>query len=161
MLIVAHSAAFAGVDRPPIKIAVFDFELEDVTPAAAFDGKSTSSASNLQKVGVEAREMLAKSGRYSIIDASTVQATPVLMKSLRNCEGCEAAIALALGAEQSMMGVITRVTQTDYYVQVQIRNCRTGKVLDEQEANFAGGDDGWASGVRMLIKHQILVGADP
>jgi hypothetical protein len=48
------------------------------------------------------------------------------------------------------------VTQTDYYVAIRIRDARTGKILGQQEANFAGGDDGWASGVRMLIKHQVL-----
>ena len=84
----------------------------------------------------------------------------VTEKPLRNCNGCEAGIALQLGAEQSLIGVVTRVTQTDYYVQILIRDSRTGKVIDQQEANFAGGDDGWASGVRMLIKHQVLVSAD-
>jgi hypothetical protein len=77
-------------------------------------------------------------------------------KSLRNCEGCEAGIALQLGAEQSLIGVVRRVTQTDYYVVIQIRDARTGKLLDQQEANFAGAEDGWSSGVRMLIKHQVL-----
>ena len=80
----------------------------------------------------------------------------VTEKSLRNCNGCEAGIALQLGAEQSLIAVVTRVTQTDYYVLIQIRDARTGTILDQQEANFAGGDEGWASGVRMLIKHQVL-----
>jgi hypothetical protein len=47
---------------------------------------------------------------------------------------------------------------TDYYVWIQISDARTGKVLNQQAANFAGGDDGWASGVASLIKHQVLVG---
>jgi hypothetical protein len=45
-------------------------------------------------------------------------------------------------------------------VVIQIRDARTGKLFNQQEANFAGSDDGWASGVRMLIKHQILVSVD-
>jgi hypothetical protein len=45
-------------------------------------------------------------------------------------------------------------------VLIQIRDARTGKILDQQSANFAGGDDGWASGARMLIKHQILATQD-
>ena len=105
----------------------------------------------------EARRLLAQSGRYSLVDVSKVEAEPVVGRSLRHCDGCEAAIALQLGAEQSLIGVVTRVTQTDYYVQIQIRDARNGKVLVQQEANFAGSDEGWASGVRMLIKHQILV----
>ena len=91
---------------------------------------------------------------------SKVDAKPVTERSLRDCDGCETAIALQLGAEQSLVGVVRRVTQTDYYVLVRIRDARTGKMLDEQEANFAGGADGWASGVGMLIKHQVLASAD-
>ena len=141
---------------PPIKIVVFDFELEDVSPASALLGKTTSSAAAMEKVSSAARRALAQSGRYDVIDASKVDAQPVAEKSLRNCDGCEAGIARKLGAEQAMVGVVRRVTQTDYYVLIQIRDARTGKILNQQDANFAGGDDGWASGVRMLIKHQVL-----
>jgi hypothetical protein len=148
-------AADAG-KSPPVKLAVFDFELEDVSPAASLLGRSTSTAAMMQKVSSEARRVLAQSGRYSLIDVSKVDAKPVTEKSLRNCDGCDAGIALQLGAEQSLVGVVKRVTMTDYYVVIQISDCRTGKLLNQQEANFAGGDDGWASGVRMLIKHQIL-----
>jgi hypothetical protein len=144
----------------PVKLAVFDFELEDTSPAAALLGKTTSSAAAMEKAGSEARRMLAQSGRYSLIDVSKADSKPVAEKSLRHCDGCEAGVALQLGAEQSLLGVVTRVTQTDYYVLIEIRDARTGKLVNQQEANFAGGDDGWASGVRMLIKHQILVDAN-
>jgi hypothetical protein len=144
----------------PIKMAIFDFELEDVSPASSYLGKTTSSATSMEKVSIEARKMLAQSGRYSLVDVSKVDAEPVTARSLRRCDGCEAGIALRLGAEQSLFGVVTRVTQTDYYVQIQIRDARNGKLLDQQEANFAGSDEGWASGVRMLIKHQILITQD-
>jgi hypothetical protein len=141
---------------PPVKLAVFDFELEDVSPAASLLGETTSNAAVMEKVSSEARRVLAQSGRYSLIDVSKVDAKPVTKKSLRNCNGCEAGIALQLGAQQSLIGVVRRVTQTDYYMLIQIRDARTGKILDQQEANFTGAADGWASGVRMLIKHQVL-----
>jgi hypothetical protein len=144
----------------PIRLAVFAFELEDVSPASSLMGKTTSSAASMARVTSEARRMLSQSGRYHLIDLDKVDAKPVTEKSLRQCDGCEASIALECGAEQSLLGIVTRVTQTDYYVQIVIRNARTGKILDEQAANFAGGDDGWASGVRMLIKHQLLVSSD-
>ena len=162
LLGVALSPAFAKEpDKSrPVKIAVFAFELEDVSPASSLLGKTTSSAASMENVSSEARRMLAESGRYDLVDVSNVEAKPVTQKLLRQCDGCEASIALQLGAQQSLIGVVTRVTQTDYYVQIVIRDARSGKILDEQEANFAGGDDGWASGVRMLIKHQVLVSAD-
>ena len=145
-----------AVKSPPVKIAVFDFELEDVTPAASLLGKTTSSTATMDAVSKQARRELAHSERYNVIDVSQVDAKAVTEKSLRNCEGCEAGIALQLGAEQSLLGVVRRVTQTDYYVVIQIRDARTGKLLDQQEANFAGAEDGWSSGVRMLIRHQVL-----
>jgi hypothetical protein len=160
LLACASALAEVAVNPPSVKIAVFDFELEDVSPASSYLGKTTSSATSMEKVSSEARKVLAQSGRYSLVDVSKVDAEPVTGRSLRHCDGCEAGIALQLGAEQSLVGVVTRVTQTDYYVQIQIRDARNGKLLDQQEANFAGSDEGWASGVRMLIKHQILVTRD-
>jgi Protein of unknown function (DUF2380) len=144
----------------PVKIAVFDFELEDVSAAASLPGETDADSTRLKDVTSEARRVLAQSGRYSLIDVSKVDANAVTEQSLRNCNGWDAGIALQLGAEQSLIGIVRKVSMTDYYVLVQISDCRTGKVLNQQEANFAGGDDGWASGVRMLIKHQILASAD-
>src|SRR5450631_1111360 len=80
----------------PVKIAVFAFELEDVSPAASFLGKTTSSIVAMEKVSSEARRVLAQSGGYSLIDVSKVDSKPVTEKSLRNCDGCEAGIALQL-----------------------------------------------------------------
>lgn len=155
-LACATVAATGAVQPTPIKIAVFDFELDDASPAAAFLGQSTSSAALMAKVSSAAREELEHSGRYRVIDASQLDPKLLGERSLKNCAGCEAGIALRLGAEQSLIGVVRRVTQTDYYVTVLIRDARSGKIVDQQEANFAGGEEGWASGVRMLIRHQIL-----
>jgi Protein of unknown function (DUF2380) len=142
---------------PSVKIAVFDFELEDVSAAAAASlGDSADDSTRMHAVTDEARRVLAQSGRYSIIDTKGIGAQPVKDKSLRNCDGCDAAIALKLGAERSLIGVVTRVAKTEYYVSLRITDTGTGKVLNEQSAFFTGADDAWASGVRMLLKHAVL-----
>jgi len=148
------SPALAG--DSPVKLAVFDFELEDATPAAALLGKATSTAASMDNVTRAARDALAASGRYTLVDVGKADAKPALERALHHCDGCEAAIARSLGADESLIGIVSRATQTDYYVAIMIRDAHTGKIVDEQEANFAGGEEGWASGVRMLIKHQIL-----
>jgi hypothetical protein len=155
-------APLRAADAPasvPVKIAVFEFELVDASPSAALLGKSTTDAASMQKVSTAARQELTKSGRYSVIDASHDSPQPT-DPPLRDCNGCEAGIALRLGAEQSLLGIVKVATQTDYYVVIQIREARTGKLIDEQGANFAGSEEGWPSGVRMLIKHQLLVPHD-
>jgi hypothetical protein len=150
------SPALAGA--MPVKLAVFDFELEDATPAAAVLGKATSTAASLDEATRAAREALAASGRYTLVDVpAKAEAKPAHERTLQDCDGCEAAIARESGANQSLIGVVVRVTQTDYYIAIVIRDARTGKVVDAERAMLMGGEESWASGVRMLIKHQILV----
>jgi hypothetical protein len=159
-LLVAHVVAHAeeAVKPPPIKLAVFEFELEDASPTAVYQGKTPSNADEeLRKATSAARNELTQSGRYALVDVGKVASTPVTEKALRRCDGCEAGIAQQLGAEQSLLGVVIRATATDYYVLIRIRDARTGKIIDQESANFAGSEEGWASGVRMLIKHQVLV----
>jgi len=138
-MLFLNSACFPALaanpgKSPPIKIAVFDFELDDVSPAASATGVSGSGAGAMEKVSSTARRVLAQLGRYSLIDVSKADAQPVKEKSLRNCSGCEAAIGLQLGADQSLIGVVRRVPMTDYYVWIQISDARSGKVLDQGTA---------------------------
>src|ERR1700683_3291053 len=60
-LAFAPALAADAVRQAPVKIAVFDFELDAATPAAALPNKSTSAAAALGKVSTEARLALARS----------------------------------------------------------------------------------------------------
>lgn len=142
--------------QAPTRIAVFAFELEDASAAATYLGNTGNRAATMAEVGRAARLELTRSGRYSVIDASGVDISQIAATGLRNCGGCEAGLAFKLGAEQSLLGVVIKATQTDYYVLIQIRDARTGRLLDQQEATFAGSEQGWPSGARMLIRHQVL-----
>jgi len=147
----------ATPNSTPVRIAVFDFELDDQSPTADYLGKTTSDAGAMEKVSKEARRALSESGRYKVIDVPKDDPRTRTPTPLRKCDGCEAHIALQLGADQSLMGVVSKVNETDYYVVIQIREASTGKLLDQQEANFVGSEEGWPSGVRMLIRHQLLL----
>jgi hypothetical protein len=70
-------------------------------------------------------------------------------------------MALPLGAQQSMIGLVRRATQTDYYIEITIRDTRSGEIVNQQAANFAGGEEGWATGVRILLDHQVLYPDQP
>ena len=160
LLVLGLAAArLLAADAPRtglVPIAVFDFRLEDMSPAAVLLDQHPGHAATMEQVNAAARAELAQSGRYRVIDASDSAIGPAAAQSLRDCTDCDAGIALTLGAEQSLVGVVRRVTQTDYYVAIRIRDARSGRILDEEDANFAGGEEGWPSGVRMLIRHQVL-----
>lgn len=154
---VGLAPAFGGPAAPaPVKIAVFAFEFEDLAPAAVLLDKPADTASTMEKVTAAAREELNRSGRYIPIDASKVDTKAAGGKPLRDCNGCEAQLASQLGAGQSMIGLVRKVTETDYYVVIRIRDATSGKVLDQEEALLAGDQSGWPTGVRMVIRHQVL-----
>ena len=154
--VILGTPAFAA-DPAPIKIAVFDFELEDVSAAgAAAQNDAAADFARMRDVSAQARRLLTQSGRYSLVDTAPADAEAVMTRSLHNCNGCDAGIALRLGAEQSMIGLITRVGKTEYYASLQITDVRSGKVVSQQAAFFTGADDAWASGVRMLLRHGAL-----
>jgi len=164
ILLFLAAAALAcpaqGAAPTPAKIAVFEFELEDVSAAGASSKvESADDVTRMKAVTDEARRVLTASGKYTLVDTVGVSAQAAKDGTLRNCNGCDAGIALQLGAERSLIGVVTRVAQTEYYVSLRMTDSRTGKVIDQQTAFFTGADDAWASGVRLLIKHGIL--ADP
>ena len=47
---------------------------------------------------------------------------------IQACNGCEGALAKRLGADQSMVGVVTRVNRTEFTLQILVRDAATGAV---------------------------------
>ena len=115
----------------------------------------------LQRVTDEARRLITESGRYSLVDVSSADAEPVKAHALRNCDGCDAGIALRLGAEQSFVGIVTRISRTEYTVRFQIRDARTGAVIFNKVTDLRmGADYSWDRGAAWLIKNRLLASQD-
>lgn len=137
----------------PITLAVFDFELEDTTAAAA-GASATSDASYLAEVTAGVRESLGQSGRYRIVDVGGEAAKA---HALRDCGGCEAAIAQSLGADQSLIGVVRRVSRTEYTLGFQVRDTRTGAVLARADSGLRlGADYSWKRGAVRLVSDRLI-----
>lgn len=140
-----------------IKIAVFDFELEDYSAGGGVIGETPDDVAQLKRATDEARQLLAQSGRYTLVDVSHADGEAVKAKSLRTCGGCEADIAQKIGAEQSFVGVVARSSRTEYAVGVQIRDARSGSMLFKQQTDLRmGTNDSWNRGVIRLIKNNLL-----
>lgn len=137
----------------PVALAVFDFELEDTTAASA-GASATSDASYLAEVTAGVRESLGQSGRYRIVDVGGEAAKA---HALRDCGGCEAAIAQSLGADQSLIGVVRRVSRTEYTLGFQVRDSRTGAVLARADSGLRlGADYSWKRGAVRLVSDRLI-----
>ncbi len=97
---VSRDVIAALAEPAPIALAVFDFELDDMTAAASAAGLAEADVTRLTEVSDAVREALRQSGHYRMIDVSRASADAVKSRSLRDCGGCDAAIAASLGAER-------------------------------------------------------------
>ena len=148
-------AALAAAQSPPIAIAVFDFELEDMTAAPA--DLAASDAATLAELTNAVRERLAESGRYRLIDLGGASADAVKAHALRDCGGCDAEIARTLGADQSLIGVVRRVSRTEYTLGFQIRDVRTGTVVTRADSGLRmGADYSWKRGAVRLVADRLI-----
>jgi hypothetical protein len=141
----------------PVKLAVFDFELEDFSGGAGIIPESDQDREQLRLATETARRLLVESGRYSLVDVSGADAADVRAHTLRQCDGCDAAIARKLDADQSFVGIVTRISRTDYAVTFKIRDTRTGAPIAVEQTDLRmGANYSWNRGAAWLIKNRLL-----
>ncbi|TQF33310.1 DUF3280 domain-containing protein [Bradyrhizobium sp. UNPA324] len=153
-MFVSREVMAALATPAPIALAVFEFELEDTTAASA-GALAASDASYLAEVTDAVREALGQSGRYRIVEVGREAAATA--GALRDCGGCEAAIAKELGADQSLIGVVRRVSRTEYTLGFQVRDAGTGAVLARGDSGLRlGADYSWKRGAVRLVSDRLI-----
>ena len=156
-LVAAGSSQGAADSKPPVKLALFDFELLDVSGGAGVIPEDARDAEQLRLATEAARKLIAQSGHYALVDVSGADSKPASAHDLHDCGGCDAALAAKLGADQSLVGVVTRVTRTDYNVTYTLRDARSGKVLAVQQTDLRiGANYSWPRGAASLIRDKFL-----
>lgn len=168
ILIVGVLVGFSAEAGPtPIKIVVFDFELSDFSAGAGIAGDPGDDLAQLNKATDEVRQLIRQSGRYVLIDTSgadkaaqslsPADGKAVQNRTLRDCNGCEAPVARELGADQSFVGVVSRISRMEYVVRLQIRDSHTGAVALAAESGLRmGANYSWYRGVADLIRGHLL-----
>jgi hypothetical protein len=143
----------AAAEAAVIKIAVFEFELIDRSAGGGIIAQDAIDTENLRKSTEEARRLLAASGRYGIVDTGSVAAELVSAGGLQHCNGCDGPLARSLGADQSMIGLVTRVNRTEYTLQVVVRDAETGAILSNHFTGLRmGANYAWPRGVRWVME---------
>ena len=141
----------------PVKMAVFPFELEDFSAGAGYVPPDDIDREQLRLSTEEARRLIAASGRYQLVDVSAVNNEAAKDGKLRDCDGCDARIAAGLNADQSMIGIVTRITRMEYAVTYKIRDARSGALVDVKQTDLRmGANVAWSRGARWLIENRLL-----
>lgn len=160
--------AQATADPAPVKLALFAFELDDRSAGGGIIAQDAIDTENLTRATQEAGRMLSASGRYAIVDTSSVASEVTVAGGVLNCNGCDATLAKKLGAEQSMIGVFTRVNRTEFTLQILVRDANTSAVISNDFTGLRmGANYAWPRGVVWLMDKKILAtsagsaGAEP
>ena len=157
LLEAAAPLAGASGPSPTPKLAVFDFELLDVSGGALMIPESAEDSEQLRLATEEARRLISQSGRYAIVDIGAADAEEVKARKLSDCDGCDAAVAAKLGADQSLVGIVTRVTRTDYAVTYKLRDAHSGKLIGVEQTDLrSGANYSWPRGAAWLIENKLL-----
>ena len=140
----------------PIKIAVFDFELEDF------------SAAGVTVPGTERHQVPGAGDRGSKARARPIRPLQHREHRRRRPGGSARSwaaqlprlrreIAAKLGAEQDMVGVVTKISMTEYTVTVQVSDVRKGTVIKTYTTGLRmGAGYSWVRGVTWLMKNRVL-----
>jgi hypothetical protein len=164
-IILASTIVFSGLAAagaaetiaPPIKLAVFPFELEDFSAGGGYVAPDEIDREQLRLSTEEARRLIAESGRYQLVDVGAGTNEAAKAGKLRDCDGCEARIAAGLNADQSMIGIVTRVSRTEYAVTYKIRDAISGAIVDTEQTDLRmGANVAWSRGARWLIQNRLL-----
>jgi Protein of unknown function (DUF2380) len=141
----------------PTKIAVFDFALDDRSAGRGIIDQDATDTENLKLSTEEARRLLSDSGRYSIVDARSAAPEVLSAGGIQHCNGCEGPLAKELGADQAMIGVFTRVSRTEYTLQILIRDTASDAVVSNASTGLRmGANYSWPRGVKWLINNRIV-----
>ena len=153
--------ALAGETSPsrsaPLKIAVFPFALEDFS-AAGSEGAAPDETAYLADATKEAKQQLERSGRYIVVDAVEPNAPAIRDHNSLACIPCDVQTAAALGADQLLLGAVTKISMTEYRVRIQVRNVQSSEIIATYATDLrVGAHYAWNRGVRWLMQNQILV----
>ncbi len=140
-----------------VKIAVFDFEIEDSSAGGGVVALDSYDKLYLAQATDMAKRLLVESGRYSLIDTKGAGAAAALAHGLRNCGGCEAHLAQNLGGDQAMIGIVNRISRAEFTAFIRIVDARSGATVSKSFTNLRmGANDSWPRGVKWLMNKHVL-----
>jgi len=157
LITIATGAVARAQSSPPMKLAVFDIELDDFTAGGPIAGESPEETARLQRMTALARELLAQSGLFEIVDGSAATDQRVKDHWLRKCNGCDADIARRLGADLSFVCFFRKVSVMEQYLEMRIRDARTGELAHISQTDLRGEtDQSWTRALKFLMRYHLV-----
>jgi hypothetical protein len=154
-LAVALAAAPALAGDAPRPAAFFGLTFVNSSPEAT----TAEEERRLAAFEARLRDGMEASGRYVFLDTAPVAGEIARHASLARCNGCDAGLAAALGAELAVTGIVQKTSNLILSVTVMIRDAATGRLVGGGSADMRGNtDESWTRAADYLLRNRILKG---
>ncbi|GLI95681.1 hypothetical protein LMG27198_46730 [Methylocystis echinoides] len=155
--LLALTPAAARESPRPIKLAVFDLELDDFSAGGPIAGESAVETARLQRMTTLVRDLLSRSDLFEVVGVNTSANPMVAEHWLRKCNGCDADAARDLGADMSFVGFFRKISVMEQYLELRIRDARTGQLVHVSQTDLRGEtDESWSRALRFLIRYELV-----
>ncbi len=152
VVLFAMASLSARAEEKP-RVAVFDFQLINTSPAPA----TPEELDRTRRLGDALRDALRQSGRYDVVDIAPVRAKLAGMAEIRDCNGCERALARELGASQAAYGWVQKVSNLILNLNLVIEDATTGRILHAGSVDIRGNtDESWFRGLKFLLEEHVF-----
>jgi hypothetical protein len=140
----------------PLKAAVFDLELLDTSLQGEVSGPRADEHDRLIRVGDQLRKEMAVSGKFQLLDISSVNAA-AHGSNLQACGGCDVQYAKQLGADLVVTGVVQKVSNLILNMNIYLRDVQTGRLVTSMSADMRGNtDESWSRAMSYLLRNRLL-----
>lgn len=145
--------------EPARDIVVFDFEMMDSSAASGIIPADELDAKYLAEATQVAKNYLQSAGTYKILDTKPAAGEIAKAGALKDCKGCEAAIASKLGGELAMMGIVNRISRTEYEMLIKVVDAGTGTPVTAGYSGLRmGANYSWPRGAKWLMERRVMAG---
>lgn len=152
-------ATVQGAPADPVKdIVVFDFEMMDSSAGSGIIPQDEIDTRYLAEATQVAKTYLRSSGAFKIVEARTAAAEIAQTGALRNCNGCEVAIASKLGGDLAMTGIVNRISRTEFEMVIKVVDTDTGAPVAAGYTGLRmGANYAWPRGAKWLMERRVMV----
>jgi hypothetical protein len=138
-----------------VRLALYPFALEDSSAGAGAVDETESDAKGLTDATEAVRQLLSKCGRYRLVDVGA----GAMAQPKDGCGDCDLRLARELGADQSLAGVVRRISRTEYTISFQVRDVGTGALIAAGDSGLRmGANYSWGRGAVRLVRDRLLGG---